>query len=205
MASTTEFLKAKILKRIDEATPQLSDGTISQYNIEDFIEDAAIQVLYTAPLCIVPVTDFRNAIITHNVDGSGSVTLPSGFMRLVEFRLVGWERPVNATITVNSPLYQRQFNKVLRGGPAKPVAAIVQNRLEYYSLPAAVVDAEIASAKCVVKTAAKDLPEQLEDPLCWLTASIILGVMNEPMASETARKRYNELMLGLYGDDTANH
>lgn len=201
MATTIDALKIRVLKRIDETVPQLSDGTVNRYNVDEFLEEAAIQILNTAPLHLVPIKDFSQATVSNKPDGSGSVLLPDGFIRLIAFKMQGWERPVHSLINVHSSKYARQHNKFLRGGGSKPVVAIANNRLEYYSLPANLPKHEIEIAQCVIKCKANELDERLHEPLCWLTAALILGVTNEIEASHTARKRYDELIIAQYGDN----
>lgn len=201
MATTIDNLKSKVLKRIDETLPQLSDGTVNQFNLDEFLDDATLQILYCAPLYLVPATDFSTAKAEKNSDGSGCVTLPIGFVRLIEFKMVGWERPVLSSITAHSNIYLRQYNKVLRGGVSKPVVAIVGDKLEYYSLPDSVVVHKVEKALCVVRCKATELPELLHEALCWFAASLILGVVNETEASTVARQRYNELITAPYGDN----
>lgn len=200
MATTLATLKSKVLKRIDETVPQLSDGTVNQYNVDEFLNEATSHILCTAPLHVVPITEITESPQRNN-DGSGSVSLPNGFIRLIEFKMKGWERPIVSAITVHSAKYNRQHNRFIRGGVSKPVVAMVQDKLEYYSLPDG-ASHEIERARCVVKCEANELPERLHEPLCWLTASLILGVMNEEAASLSARKRFDELIVSLYGDNS---
>lgn len=199
-----QSLIEKVLARIDELSPQLSDGVAALYNIQDFLVEATIQILNTAPLHAVPSVDFSKNPPIKNSDGSGSVNVPDGYLRLVEFRMKGWERPVNTTITIHNKLYTWQFNPVLRGGVSKPVVAINQGRLEYYSLPQGNDEHVVQSARCVVRIEPKEMPMELIDPLCWLAASFILNVKNEPTLAGYALKRYSELIIMLYGDDNNN-
>lgn len=194
---TTQTLTEKVLRRIDEMTPQLSDGTISAYNVADFLEEAAAQIMATAPTHLLPTTDFAVNAVTDNGDGTGSVQLPANFVRLVEFKMQGWQRAVHRTITTQNPLYGRQASKVLRGGVAKPIVAINSNRLEYFSLKADTP--QIATAKCIVKTSADKVPDLLVDAMCWLAASMVLEVKNEPTAAQNAKVKYNETLTTIYG------
>lgn len=71
--------------------------------------------------------------------GMGYTILPDDFMRLLTFRMTDWGRTVNEVITEDSPLYVMQSSRYpgIRGGPQKPVCALVLypvgHVLEFYS------------------------------------------------------------------------
>ena len=73
-------------------------------------------------------------------DGSGYITLPDDFMRLVIFQLATWSRPVVVPISDTDPKYFMQKSRFLgiRGGTDKPVCAITTGAscriLEFYSI-----------------------------------------------------------------------
>lgn len=190
---TIPELQDGVLRRIDEATTTEYEGLESRYPIADFLREATRELLLTAPLRLLPQRDFSTAEIVGSGDGSGTVALPGNFLRLALFRLRGWLRPVFETIGTEDPLYARQLNPVTRGGPAKPVAVLLRDteglRLQWFSLPQG-VEPHIARALYVADLAPEGLPDTLSDPLCWLTASLVLTVTNEAEAAATARQRY---------------
>lgn len=199
MESKLQILKNKVLVRVNEASTQLGDGTISTYNIEEFLRDATEELLRSVSPYLVPTSDFSTQTVTNKGDGSGRITLPNDFLRLIDFRMQGWERSVTAPLTTTSPNYKRQFNKVLRGGVSKPVAVINNGFLEYYSLPT-IAEHRVISAKYIKRYDTKDIPDSLSDPLCWLTASLILSVNNEPEAATIAKQRYVEQLNSFNPD-----
>lgn len=182
-----------VLRRIDEATATEYSNLATRYPIADFLREATREMLLTAPLRLLPKEDFSTAEIIASGDGSGTVALPGDFLRLAIFRLRGWLRPVFETIDTEDPLYARQLNPVTRGGPAKPVAALLRDtqglRLQWFSLPLGIRPV-IAQALYVADLAPEELPDMLSDPLCWLAAALVLAVTNEAAASAAARQRY---------------
>lgn len=189
-----------VLQRIDEATSNQLEGIATRYPIAEFIREATMEILRTAPLHLLPKTDFTTAKMKDLGDGTGTVTLPADFVRLASFRMKGWLRPVVSTITTDSPLYSRQLNPVTRGGMAKPVAVLVQDaegmKLRWFSLPCDMPH-EIAEALCICKTKPSNMPDLLADPLCWLAASLVLAVTNEQNAATVARQRYEQSLQQL--------
>lgn len=82
---------------------------------------------------------------TKNSDGSGWIALPSDFMRLVRFKMSGWDVAVTHPIYENQPQYILQKNRWARGNAQRPVCAIAGLKLEYYSLPTTVATHTISS------------------------------------------------------------
>lgn len=199
MNDKLQIIKSKVLARIDESLA--TDESMASYDIDIFLSDATAEILRLAPLHIVTVSDFStSAVVTKRADGSGSVVTPTDFVRLVEFRMDGWHRSVTSPITPHSPLYTRQFNPVTRGGCSKPVVVLHSGYLEYFSLPPNTEKHTISTARYIKECNADELPDKLIDALCWLTASMMMSVRNEPQASQLARQRCNEIITGLYGD-----
>lgn len=194
---TIPELQDGVLRRIDEAAAAEYDGLASRYPIEEFLREATRELLLTAPLRLLPQRDFSTAEIVAAGDGSGTVALPKDFLRLASFRLKGWLRPVSETISTEDPAYSRQLNPVTRGGPAKPVAALLRDTggrwLQWFSLPMG-IEPSIARALYVADIAPEELPDLLADPLCWLAAALVLTVTNELNAATAARQRY-ELII----------
>lgn len=83
--------------------------------------------------------DLVGAIST-NQDGTGSMTIPDNFLRLVVFQLESWHLPVFNLVSDNDPAYLKQKSKFtgVRGGPSKPVCAITSGIdgkiIEFYSV-----------------------------------------------------------------------
>lgn len=186
-----------VLQRIDEATSNQLEGIVTRYPVAEFLREATLEMLRTAPLHTLPKNDFTAAPMKDLGDGTGTVALPADFIRLASFRMHGWLRPVSTAMTTDDPAYSRQLNPVTRGGMAKPAAAIFRDseglKLRWFSLPPH-MPRQIDEAFCIVKVKPADMPGMLTDPLCWLAASLVLAVTNEQNAAAAARQRY-ELSL----------
>lgn len=197
MAENEELsLRERVLQKMDEVAPHIDDGTAATYSIGSFMSEATLQLLLSAPTHLLPIVDFGAAAgdVVPNADGSGVVKLPEGFVKMVELKMSGWGRPVVSFIDKGHPLYSRQFNVHTRGSKSKPVVVVGSGAVEYYSLDAGAIPT-IESAKCVVLVAPTAIDAKLQDALCWLTASLILGVKNEVEAAAVARGRYDEIIL----------
>lgn len=198
------MIREKIIDRalrcIDEIYPADNDANIVHFPLTDFVDEAARRVLLSAPLHAVPLAkSFAGAPLTEHGDGTGSVELPPDFLRLARFRMEGWQRAVLVPLTDDSLAYALQSNPYLRGGVAKPVAALVRGgtALEYYSLPEG-SPAAVAEALYIPFTAVDDtFPARLVEVAAWVLASLVLGVSSEAKGAQEAAARANELLTLL--------
>lgn len=175
---TISELETKVLQRIDEVG---GNNNTNSFPIKEMLNDATNRLLITAPLRLFKnPTDFKTNVITVNADGSGSVILPNNFIRIISFKMNEWQRAITSVSDCHSAEYQKQFNKITRGGISKPKAFIKGDKLEYFSLPSNATH-NIIEAKCLCKMDADDVnfPELLINPLLWLTASLIFDITNE--------------------------
>lgn len=78
------------------------------------------------------VQSFADSPLRHNAEeGSGTVLLPSGFLRLVSFRLEGWQRTLRTAGHHGDPLHrlQQQPIRALRGSDARPCCFLSNGNL----------------------------------------------------------------------------
>lgn len=130
MATRQEIIN-QTLAKLDEITV-FDDAqqvpTVALVN--KLLDEAAIDMLRNAPLHLLLATkvNTESATLNHhqNEDGWGYIGLPSDFLRLYSFKMTAWHRPVTKAISIQSPKYDLQKNKITRGGIAKPVVAINQ-------------------------------------------------------------------------------
>lgn len=99
--------------------------------VAKLLDEATIDMLRNAPLHLLEPTkvNTESATLNHYKDadnGWGYVGLPTDFLRLYSFKMEVWHRPVTKAISIESPKYALQKNKITRGGLAKPVVAINQ-------------------------------------------------------------------------------
>ncbi len=88
------------------------------------VTEVATKVVEELPVeWIETVRSFADAPFLHNTDeGSGTVLLPNSFLRLVSFRLEGWQRTLHMAGSLDDELYrlQQQSVQALRGSDARP-------------------------------------------------------------------------------------
>ena len=105
---------------------------------EDYSEDmeeeiweacrhAIAQLSMELPLSLLrfKVPDYSTMSLTGNTDGSGELTLPSDFVRLVALRLVGWHQTLYETSDPGSEPLLMQASRWGRGNGDKPVGVIL--------------------------------------------------------------------------------
>jgi hypothetical protein len=120
----------RIMALMDEFTPydegllasELSKP-ISAY-IDEILNDAATELLRTAPLYLLPQTVANYTIST--TDGIATVLFDQEtsdvYIRLAFLKFLEWKRPLFMTISMDNPVYVMQLNTYTRGGLTKPVA-----------------------------------------------------------------------------------
>ena len=189
--------KSIIVSKVLNCLNEVSEDTGSSVNgvldfiMENFLEEAGIQLLRCAPLyAIGKYHDFSGAEIHASDNGSGYVTLPDNFVRLVAFRMSGWHRDATHLYDIFDPVYQKQSNPYLRGGAAKPIVIRDNKRLLYFSVTEG-REHIIERAEAVVRIpVGSTYPEVLIEPLAWLTASKILDVLCEGQQANMAREQF---------------
>lgn len=117
---------------------------------------------------------------------TGIVNIPIDYLRLAEFKMQEWERSVTLENIAGDKVSKRQSNRWLRAGTAKPVVVLAHrgtNRvLEYYSV---VSDHTIERFLYIKSDVAENIPETLQDALCWVCASKVLSIFGN-QAAKTA-------------------
>lgn len=116
-------------------------GDLDYNEMDELIKQKLIEAIRsqhaTADIALVKGIEALDKTVTANADGSGSIVLPEHFLRLVRFKMKGWERAATAPIYENDPRYTYQKNRWSRGNKLNPVVSIANYILEYYSLPTA--------------------------------------------------------------------
>lgn len=121
---TRDEIKDIVKHKLDEVSQFDTYQIDSVAFIEEFLDAAAVKVLLTVPLHLIPPDDFSGQNQNARSDGSGYIALPSDFLRLTSFQMTEWDRPVVKAISQEHPLYNLQKNLITRGKPSKPVAVI---------------------------------------------------------------------------------
>lgn len=225
--ATLQLLKGRVLAFIGEAEPQTDDGIAARYNIETFLKEAVAELLLTAPASEVPVTDFsvkivskvgtngetikeKEAVVPTPTGDKGvcTVDLPTGYLRLVEFRLAGWLRSATTPLAETDPEYTRQANRWTMGTPERPAVCVEREPdgsqvLWCYSAPKE-TEPTIERARCVTLCEPTAVPDPLVDALCWLAASSVLAVAGEGEAATYCHTKYERILTMHYGSHLTN-
>lgn len=186
-------LISKVKIKMDELSP-FDDGDISPAPlIDEVLDEAAKKIQLELPLHLLAAEDFAPVAVP-----SGTVTLPTDFLRLASFQMACWERPVVKAISKEDPLYALQKNVFVRGGVAKPVVAIYHNGtnkvLEYYSVPAGTTHT-VGHALYIKDQAAQELDDSLADALTWKCAAMVYEIMEMYEQAAMATNKYNEYLI----------
>ncbi|MBQ7822760.1 MAG: hypothetical protein IJ338_01055 [Bacteroidaceae bacterium] len=191
-----EELTRMVKTNMEELSPEWESEVLQtdSVGIERYIEaklpEAIRQVLLSAPSGIIEAVPFDSTLLPQKKqDGSGMVHLPDDWMRMILFKMKGWNRAVTAFLTEEDPFSACQQNLFLRGGSSKPVCVVghaSDGRLAlfYYSLPAYVRVHEIEQAlylpvpKAVDGT--YDFPRRLMPEVCYMCAALVYDILGRP-------------------------
>lgn len=200
---TRQELVNMVKTKVDELSPL--DGEIVAFGLQNdkpvdsladgLLDECAQEVLMKAPSLKVEGTEEGGVSAQGNKDGSGYVVLPEGFLRLLEFRMSEWERPVTVAAEAGSETALMQGNRYLRGGLCKPVCVYGKrggaNVLEYYTVKKShVIDRFVYVKEC----AAENVPVELQDVLTWWCASRVLQIFGNVNGAQLAYERGKSLL-----------
>lgn len=183
--------------KIDEMMPE-GEGT--QFSVEDDTNNTNVLDLYINsrldPAAVVlhqiaPLSKINGkastATAVANADNSGYVILPSDFIRLKAFKMVGWLTDVSKAFSTEDTIYKKQKSVYIRGGKVKPVCILneamidvggiptVTKILEYYSLEEE-DSHNIEKFIYIPEVAAENIQANLTDALEWICAKNILQI-----------------------------
>ena len=199
---TRQQIVKEVLLRMDEVSPLDGINVIPNPIAESLLNESARNILLTAPLQFLPLTPFVSAAkvqINSPEVNVAQIKLPTGFLRLIRFRLDSWLKPTNKVVQEGSDTYKKQFNKFQFGGNAKPVVTVVTGdlglSLEYYFKKGTAPT--ILNADCVVEIPAEQMPDILLVPLFWYAAGStfqVLELKDQSVACfERVKEQYNIL------------
>lgn len=193
----------KVLCCLAEAGMACSIDPLLGEPVGNFLDEAGRQLLKVAPAYAFKgrYASFtpQNSGLIDNGDGTGSVLLPENFVRMIAFRMAGWQRDATHLYTTDDPIYRKQSNPYLRGGVSNPVVVLCGHRLNYYSLPKG-AEHKIEKAEFLTDIPVDLLDDVLIDALAWLTASKVLDVLHENAQAEIAKGQYAQCinLLNIY-------
>lgn len=199
---TRQELINAVKTRIDELSPL--DGVVALAGLvhdkpvdtfaDCLLDECAREILMCAPAFrLSPETGLAQAV--DDGEGTGHVVLPEGYLRLLEFKMKEWRRPVNAVAVAGSDVALRQHSPFTRGGCCKPVCVFGHRDgkpvLEYYTVRG---DHTVERFSYVRDVPAEDIPVELQDALAWWCASRLLEITGRAAAAQTAYERGKNLL-----------
>lgn len=186
-----ESIIDKAYRCIDEIYPDANTLNEGYLPIEAFMGEVVHWVIKSVPLHTLTIRESGSDVlgdVTVDNNNVGRGIIPEDIGRIAYFRAAGWKRPVLEPIYDTDALYRQQMNKVLRGNPTRPVAAIVgANMLEWYTAT--------QDASYVIDFVPFDvdyIPSMLEDIAAWKLAEVVLLSMNDAQAASICTAKVNE-------------
>lgn len=211
MATRSDILK-KAYQCLDEIYPDKQlPNEIEEFRVEDFVDEAIRFIGRVAPVRALGAGyDFKEnnddapAIAnegeqtetSESDEPTNSVSLPSGFVRLISFQMSDWALPVTEALYSDNPRYRQQANPVLKGTPSRPVVFICDGntKLEYYSSK----NNTVKKAQAFIVDSTTDIyPEQLSSVIAWKTAELVLSAMNDVQALQFAQNQIQQQLQAL--------
>lgn len=134
----------KVRVAIDEQVPVDTESDFTERLDEEIrhaLRTACIQLCGELPLdMLLPTTLANTDIVSHvmNSDGTGMISIPHNFLRLVKFKLNSWVQSVRQLTDPLSNEGRMQASPWTRGTPEKPKAMLGETRngyrmMEYYT------------------------------------------------------------------------
>ena len=185
---------------LDEVSPDVDSINVAAFPLAELLDEAGAWVVRTCPLhCLGSGIEMPTNAFQPSEDGSGKLPLPHDYVRLLAFKMEGWEHKVTQPIRDTDDRYKQQFNRVLRGNESKPVVVLCDGdkALEYYSSSKG-VEATIESARYFPYTVINNnYPLELYDVTAWKLAELIFAVSNDVNGVQICQNKIQELYAAL--------
>lgn len=166
--------------------------------IDELLDESALEVLLKAPFYRLNISSGNVTPVQDSADTHiGTIILPTDFLRLVSFRMNEWQQPVTSFAVQGDEIAQKQANKHIRGGVAKPVAVLSKSTNGYVATYYSVQSSHTLKEFLYIKkdTAQNIADTQLIDAMVWICAAKTLGVLNEPTLSNLCYENAKGLMV----------
>ena len=195
LESEEKWLK-KIRTNMEELLPENETAEIDIFGVDvgEYIRaklpDAITRVFITAPVHLLEGKECKDVLFPEKrQDGSGRVVVPEKVLRILSFKMKGWNRPVTRFIDSRHAKSELQYNRYVRGGVNKPVAVLSMSAsgrviLDYYSLPAFLRTHEVDSAVYIpvpeIQNGGYDVPIRLADAVGYVCAAMVYEILGQP-------------------------
>ena len=195
LESEEKWLK-KIRTNMEELLPENETAEIDIFGVDvgEYVRaklpDAITRVFITAPVHLLEGKECKDVLFPEKrQDGSGRVVFPEKVLRILSFKMKGWNRPVTRFIDSRHAKSELQYNRYVRGGVNKPVAVLSMSAsgrviLDYYSLPAFLRTHEVDSAVYIpvpeIQNGGYDVPIRLADAVGYVCAAMVYEILGQP-------------------------
>ena len=193
----------KVKIKMDEFTPDEGVGLPFDEYIGPTLDECAREVLEKAPLFLITPTAIPLTGVIYK-DDKAYLPVPTDYVKLYEVRYPLWKKSVRRAISTQDPEYKIQENEYIKAGYARPVVAIVNTSLtggpaaNYLECGKVIDTGSGTPVALYVKT---DKPENLNDvlldPLSWLCASKLFGIMDYADKAKLAYEQFTSSMEGV--------
>jgi len=193
----------KVKIKMDEYTP---DGVALPFEetIGPILDECAREILEKTPLPLLTPSIIPFEGVIYKSD-KAYIPVPSDYVRLYEIKFPLWKKSIRRAISTQDDEYKIQENEYIKAGYSRPVVAIVTTSLtagdppgKYFECAKVLSEGAPTPIALYVKT---DKPENLNDilsdPLTWLCASKVLGIVNQIDAAKLAYDQFTSSMEGL--------
>lgn len=194
---TKKQLIQKVYRCIDETYPDTTEQDLEEFNIPAFLDEAVRWVVKAVPVGAL---------------GKGtphdSMTLPEGFLRLLEFKMDGWKVPVTEALSQDNPKYWQQQNPALRGGNSRPLVFLVNGETELEPYPYYEKEVTKDDQKDIVPaietlrifkmpTDYANYPDKLLDVTAWKVAELVFSMMQDANGVSVAQAHIQQILPTL--------
>lgn len=195
---TKKQLIQKVYRCIDETYPDTTEQDLEEFNIPAFLDEAVRWVVKSVPVGALGEGDEYE-----------SLTLPDGFLRLLEFKMDGWKVSVTEALSQNNPKYWQQQNPALRGGNSRPLVFLVNGETElepypYYEKEVTDKDGKKSIVPAIetlrvfkMPTDYANYPDKLLDVTAWKVAELVFSMMQDANGASVAQAHIQQILPTL--------
>jgi hypothetical protein len=201
---TKEQLIKKVYRCIDETYPDTTEQINQdegEFNIPAFLDEAVRWVVNAVPVSALGGGSDNK---TAKIEMDGTIKVPSGFLRMLRFKLKDWKSVVTDAKSENDPKYWQQQNPALRGGNSRPMVFLVKGETALEPIPmGAIHKIEVFDSFDMTKGTDgyyddfTKFPDKLLDITAWKTAELIFSTMQDANGVSVAQAQIQNILPTL--------
>lgn len=166
------------------------DGFADDRPLDDMLmtllPEAKHRVLLIAPKQLLPVAKISTSAAQLGGDGNALLAKPENLIRYLGIRLGHWQRRVEEADAPDTQRAQRQYNRHLRAGYAKPV--VIDFGTHYSLFPATAADLPGGQLEYVENVELEQLNIKLKEAVAWQCAALYLQVVGHQSSQQAEEK-----------------